>query len=128
MARYQPRIEDAAQLAIERRVLLLRADNGVAMDIALAGLPYETRVMTRSTPWMVEPATSIQTCSAEDLVVLKAFAGRIQDWRDVEGIIVRQGAALDRALVREELHPLLELKEDEDAAGRLEMLFTKHPA
>ena len=48
--------------------------------------------------------------------------------RDVEGIIVRQGASLDRALVLEELHPLLDLKEDEDAAGRLEMLFSKHPA
>jgi hypothetical protein len=128
MARYQPRIDGAARLAIERRVLLLRASNGVALDIALAGLPYEARVAARSTPWTVEPGTSIQTCSAEDLVVLKAFAGRVQDWLDVEGIIVRQGPSIDRALIRQELHLLLELKEDEESAGRLEMLFATHPA
>ncbi len=26
--------------------------------------------------------------SAEDLLVLKAFAGRVQDWLDIEGVIV----------------------------------------
>ena len=35
------------------------------------------------------------TCSAEDLIVLKAFAARGRDWVDVEGIIVRQAGALD---------------------------------
>lgn len=128
LVRYRPRVEHARQLAIERRVLLVATTDGIALDIGLAGLPYEERVMTRSSRWFVDPGLSLTTCSAEDLVVLKAFAGRVLDWRDVEGIIVRQGPSLDRALVREELRPLLELKEDEDAAGRLELLFTKHPA
>jgi hypothetical protein len=59
-------------------------------------------------------------------VILKAFAGRAQDWIDVEGIIVRQGAALDRRLVLADLRPLLELKEDATAEPRLLELFEKH--
>lgn len=54
----------------------------------------------------------LHTCSAEDLVVLKAFAARPQDWLDVEGVIVRQGPALDRRVVVDELQDLLLLKED----------------
>jgi hypothetical protein len=66
--------------------------------------------------------------SAEDLVVLKAFADRPQDWIDVEGIIVRQRGGLDRALVRRELRDLLELKEDIGPETVLMKLFEKHPS
>ena len=51
------------------------------------------------------------TCSAEDLVVLKAFAARGRDWIDVEGIIVRQAGALDWPYIEEHLGPLAALKE-----------------
>lgn len=54
-------------------------------------------------------------------MVHKVFAGRVRDWTDVEGIVTRQGNRLDRALMRAELLPLLELK---DAAGDLDRLFT----
>ena len=81
----------------------------------------------RSTPFAVEPAVTLMTCSAEDLVVLKAFAGRAQDWLDVEGVLVRQGTRLDRELVLAELKPLVELKEDPEAEPALRRLFAKHP-
>jgi hypothetical protein len=58
--------------------------------------------------------------------VLKAFADRPQDWLDVEGVIVRQGRTLDRALVIEELVPLLELKGDFSPEKTLQSLFRKH--
>jgi hypothetical protein len=83
-------------------------------------------VISRSTPFAFEPGVAVSTCSAEDLVVLKAFAGRVQDWLDVEGIIVRQGPALNRALVLDELDPLLALKEEPDAGASLRDLFAKH--
>jgi hypothetical protein len=51
------------------------------------------------------------TCSAEDLIVMKAFAARPKDWLDVEGIIVRQTGGLDWAYVERHLRPLAELKE-----------------
>ena len=68
------------RFALERRVLLLETASGVPLDISLGGLPYEARVIERSTPWEVEPGVTVMTCSAEDLLVLKAFAGRVQDW------------------------------------------------
>jgi hypothetical protein len=80
----------------------------------------------RSTVFEIEPGVSVTTCSAEDLLILKAFAGRAQDWIDIEGIIVRQGATLDRRLVLADLRPLLELKEDTTAEQRLLDLFEKH--
>jgi hypothetical protein len=124
---YQPRRADARQFALDHRVLLVETDTGVPFDISLAALPFEERVVSRSTEFEFAPGANLNTCSAEDLVVLKAFADRPQDWLDVEGIIVRQGRALDRAQVMDELMPLLELKEDLSPSATLEKLFRKHP-
>lgn len=85
-------------------------------------------MIARSTPFDVAPGVVLVTCSAEDLIVLKAFANRMQDWLDIEGVIVRQGSILDRSLVLDELGPLLELKEDPQAEVTLRGLFTKHLA
>jgi hypothetical protein len=126
LTHYRGRIPDARQFALQRRVLLVESPEGVPLDIALGGLPYEARVIGRSSPFEFDAGTRVTTCSAEDLVVLKAFAGRTQDWLDVEGILVRSGQRLDRALVMSELRPLLDLKEDTDAESRLNALFAKH--
>ena len=127
LAQYAARLPDARRFAIERRVLLVETTTGIPLDISLGGLPYEARVIERSTPWGVEPGVSLTTCSAEDLLVLKAFAGRVQDWLDVEGVIVRQGPQLDRNQLLAELRPLLDLKEDREAEPRLLALLGKHP-
>lgn len=128
LAAYAPRRPDARAFALERRVLLIQTEDTIPIDISLAALPFEERVADRSSAFLFEPGASIITCSAEDLIVLKAFADRAQDWLDVEGIIVRQGAALDRQQVIDELVGLLELKEDETPRASLERLFRKHPA
>lgn len=125
---YRARIPGARLFALERRVLLVETRDGVPLDISLGGLPYETAVVDRSTVFEIEPGVGVTTCSAEDLVILKTFAGRPQDWIDVEGIIVRQRAALDRRLVLADLRPLLELKDDTTAEPRLLGLFEKHRA
>jgi hypothetical protein len=49
LAEYRPRIPDARRFAIERRVLLLETSSGVPLDVSLGGLPYEARVIDRST-------------------------------------------------------------------------------
>ena len=51
------------------------------------------------------------TCSAEDLIVLKAFAARGRDWADIKGIIVRQAGTLDWRYIDAQLGPLAALKE-----------------
>lgn len=124
---YRPRRSDARKFALDHRVLLVETDTGIPLDISLAALPFEERVVNRSTEFEFAPGAILNTCSAEDLVVLKAFADRPQDWLDVEGIIVRQGRALDRAHVMDELMPLLEMKEDLSPSATLEKLLRKHP-
>lgn len=57
--------------------------------------------MQRASYFAYPPGIPLRTCSAEDLIVLKAFAGRGQDWVDVERIIVRQTGKLDWAYIRE---------------------------
>ena len=120
---FAPRRGDAKEFALRHRVLLVQSSSGVPIDIALAAMPFEERAIQRSSDYPIGGGESIVTCSAEDLVVFKVFAGRAQDWLDVEGIIIRQGGRLDRNLIQHELGPLLELKEDPDASRRLEVLF-----
>jgi hypothetical protein len=55
--------------------------------------------------------------------VRKAFAGRDRDWLDVEGIVIRQGEALDSNLVRTEPAPLASLKGSYDTVDRLQALL-----
>lgn len=116
---FEGRIPDAAQFARERRVLLLRSKKGVGLDVALAALPFEELAVQRSTFFEYPPGIALRTCSAEDLIILKAFAGRGQDWVDVERIIVRQTGSLDWNYVREQLSPLAELKGEPEILDQL---------
>src|SRR2546428_2769321 len=103
---FRPRRPDAAEFALRNRVLLLFASNDVPLDIALGGLPFEERTIERSSPWQITSDTKITTCSAEDLVVHKAFANRGQDWPDIERVLMRQIKRLNVDLIFEELRPL----------------------
>jgi hypothetical protein len=88
-------------------------------------MPFEERAVRRSTAWPLADGTSIRTCSAEDLVVFKTFAGRDQDWLDVEGVILRQRPRLDAALILEEVAPLLDLKGTLEDLERLQRLLAE---
>jgi len=117
---YDPRIEDAAEFARTRRVLLLRAKSGVGLDIALGSLPFEELVVDRSSLFVFPLDAPLRTCSAEDLLVLKAFAAREKDWVDVEGVIIRQAGGIDWSYVRAQLQPLVELKQEPEILEELE--------
>lgn len=53
---------------------------------------------------------NLTTCGAEDLVIMKVFADRGQDWVDVEAVVLRRGGELDWPLIERELKPLLEVR------------------
>ena len=105
--------------------MLASAANGIPVDIAFGGLPYEARVVERGSAFEFVAGDNLRTCSAEDLVVMKAFAGRERDFLDLEGVIVRQGAALDWRLVEEELRPLLAVKGEPETWERLVVMMRK---
>lgn len=120
---FRPRIDDAEDFALESRTVLLVSSQGVGIDISLGALPFESRMVGRSSIWQVGEAKRLRTCSAEDLVVLKAFAGRDQDWVDVQSVVDRQTSRLDCGLVLQEAEPLLDLKGNTDDYQRLAELL-----
>ena len=117
--RLRGRIVNAEEFAVANRVLLLSASNGRPVDIALGALPFEERAVERGSTFEFAPGVGLRTCSAEDLVVMKAFAGRERDLADIAGILVRQSAHLDWDLIEKELKPLLEVKDEPGMWPRL---------
>jgi hypothetical protein len=123
LARFEGRLPEAREFALRNRVLLLSATNRVPLDVSLGAMPFEERTIDRSSDYEIGNGAILRTCSAEDLIVHKVFAGRDKDWLDVRGIVMRQGRRLKDELILEELRPLLDLKGTPEDAGRLESLL-----
>jgi len=120
---FSGRRDDARDFALRYRVLLLESGAGIPLDVALGAMPFEERAVGRASPFEVDAGQTLLTCSAEDLIVFKTFAGREKDWLDIRGLVDRQSGQLDEALILRELEPLLELKETPAAADRLRGLL-----
>lgn len=127
LGRLTPRLDGAREFALRNRTMLMRAANGTPVDIALGALPFEERTAERASPWEIRPGMQLLTCSVEDLLVHKVFAGREKDWIDVEGVASRQGSRLNRRLVDDELRPLLELKDAAHDMDRLREILDRSP-
>jgi len=126
LSRYQSRHPRPLAFVLEARILLLQDISGTDIDMSLGGMPFEERMIERSSDWFVAGHGSIKTCSAEDLVILKSFASRPRDWIDVEKTIIRQSKNLNRDLILEELAVLAALKEEPEILDQLETIFQKH--
>jgi hypothetical protein len=119
---FPQRVENAREFALQSRVILCNASNGVGVDISLAASVLEEQMIARASRFAFAPRFALVTASAEDLVVLKAFADRDQDWPDVRGIIARQGNQLNWQQIVRDLTGLCDLKEDTTPLGKLETL------
>jgi hypothetical protein len=122
LERYHTRIPDGREFALTHRVLLLQSCDGIPIDAALGGIPFEEQVVSRATRHEFLPSLSLLTCSAEDLIILKTFANRPRDWADVETIITRQRSHLTWGYVFEQLEPLCGLKDEPGIVDRLRRL------
>lgn len=117
---FAPRIDNAVAFARRNRVILVCGSNGCPVDISL-GLPgYEDEVMQRAVAVELEPGKAVRICSAEDLIIHKAIAGRPQDVRDVEGIVYRQRDGLDVAYIRAWLQAFADLLDNPEIVQRFE--------
>jgi hypothetical protein len=112
--------------ALANRVLLLTSSRDVPIDIAFGAIDFEHRSIERSSLWAMPEGDALRTCSAEDLLVHKCFANRERDWVDVDGILARQQGRLNLGLVRRELNPLVDLKEEPRIMERLEQKIAHH--
>ncbi len=122
---FEPRRVDGREFALRNRVLLLWSKGGVGIDIGLGALPFEERSILRSKICFFAPGHSLRVCSAEDLIVHKAFASRDQDWADVDMVLLRQGTTLNTTQIFEELTPLVALKDDNEILPRLKKMMQK---
>jgi len=94
-------------------VLLIATSSGVAVDVSLAAPGFEEMTFERSVLVELSAGKSLRLCSPEDLIVMKVFAGRATDIRDVQSVIVRRGeAALDWDYIESSLAPFEGLKDD----------------
>ena len=125
LAAYPARVDRPREFVLTNRVLLMSHPSGIPLDIAFGAMAFEAHAIDRASPMEIGGGHSLVTCSAEDLIVYKAFAGRDRDWLDIEGIVIRQRPALETTTIWEELTPLLELKEDEETAPRLRALLKR---
>lgn len=67
----------------------------------------------------------IPCCTAEDLFIMKTFAGRPRDWADAETIYARQ--SLDLKYVYRHLSELCELKGAPEILERVKRMSGKKP-
>jgi len=125
LSQYTARVENAREFALKNRVLLLATPDGTGLDVSLGGIPFEQQIVERAGDVEYLPGLSLRICSAEDLVVLKAFADRLQDWADVDGVVRRRRDSLDWGYIDRELQTLCELKEAPEIPQRLRDLRSK---
>ena len=124
-SQFPSRITDSQGLAQRARMILVKASNGVEVDISL-GLPgYEDELFRRAVEIEVDTGKYVRVCSAEDLIIHKAVAGRPQDIVDIESVVLRQGQRLNAAYIRRWLGEFGDLLANPDILDRFEQAYRK---
>lgn len=118
--RFPSRTADPLAFARKTRMVLITASNGVQVDISLALPGYEDDLFARAVDYEIEPGKAIRLCSAEDLIIHKAVAGRPQDVIDIQGVVYRQGKQLDVGYVRQWLKGFADVLGNSEIIERFE--------
>lgn len=83
----EPRMADAGDFADRARVLLLvHRPSATAVDLALGFAPFDAETVNRATSFVVD-GQRLRIATPEDLVIMKAIAGRSRDLADLERLI-----------------------------------------
>jgi hypothetical protein len=102
------------EFALQYRVLkLVHLPSGVRFDLSLAGTDFELQAIDNAAMFEVS-GVSFPLPRPSDLVVMKAFAGRPRDVRDIEGLLDRN-PDIELPVVRAWLVGLASLLDDDRA-------------
>ncbi len=94
-ARFAPLFPDAEDVVRTAFILPLRhRETLVTVDVSIGLTGYERRVIARAPRERVADLL-VPVATAEDLIVMKIFAGRPRDAEDARGIVLRCGEAID---------------------------------
>ncbi|MBI3359670.1 MAG: nucleotidyltransferase [Chloroflexi bacterium] len=118
--RFPSRSADPVGFAGQTRMVLITASNGVEVDISLALPGYEDQLFARAVDYEIEPGKVIRLCSAEDLIIHKAVAGRPQDLSDIQGVVDRRGVKLNVAYIRQWLRDFADALANPEVVERFE--------
>ncbi len=86
---FAPRIQGAEDFARQHRVLLLRhVESGTDVDLILGMLPFEEEAVERGVVHTIG-FTQVRLPTPEDLIIMKAVAGRDKDLADISAVAER---------------------------------------
>lgn len=85
----------------------------VIVDFLLSTPGYEEQLVKRAIRYKFKDL-SIWICTAEDLIIQKAIAGRSKDWQDIEGIVIEQNVKLDHSYLEDWLNQFAEVLDNPD--------------
>lgn len=120
------RSSDPLAFAAKHRMILLRDENGVEVDISIGGLPFEEEAVRTAWPIEIEPGLVAKVASPETIVVMKAIASRPKDLEDIRQLL-KMNPRLDRKRVQETVREFSELLEAPELSLQLEQLFAEIP-
>jgi hypothetical protein len=116
------RISDPVEFSRRNRVLLIRhLPTKIDLDVSLGMLPFEAEVIDRAVSMRIAE-TEIRVATVEDIIIMKAIAGRAIDWADIESLL-QLNPELDKARIRNWSEALFELTDNHDAARKLQKLL-----
>lgn len=124
---FRSRMPDPVAFAREARILLLAHEpSGTDVDMALGGLPFEKECIARST---TRSAEGVELClpRVEDLIVMKAVAGREADFADIDTLL-RTNPQLDERHIRHWVRSFSEALDSPEMVVRIEKLLAQRRA
>lgn len=91
----KPLFDDVEEVVEQALILPLRhRQTNVKIDLALGLSGFEQQAIRRAERLPVA-GSMVAVATAEDLIIMKALAGRAQDEQDLQGLVIAQGDNLD---------------------------------
>ena len=116
--------ERARQHVPENPFIVAVVIQNVIVDFLLTLPGYEEQIVERAVQRDLG-GRSAWICSAEDLIIQKASAGRPKDWQDVEGLLIEQRGKLDEAYIKNWLTQFAEALEKPELITQYQALLKK---
>lgn len=106
-------VENSFDFISETRVLPVKTNENLRIDIIFGALPFEIDAIDRAVEVKVGD-TFIKFCTAEDLILLKIFSERSKDLEDVRSIVQFQKDNLDFVYLEPRIQELSDLLDRPD--------------
>lgn len=118
----EPLVEDLASFARETFVCPLRdRASGIRVDLIFSTTAFEHAAIARAVELDIG-GERVPFASAEDLILLKLFAGRARDLEDARSVVDRQGPRLDWRYLERWAAEFATVAGREELPGRLQAL------